>query len=62
MSKRQVQNLINEKNMNAQIGEIFRGCYYFDELPDKEFTLRRIITLAKDEIRRIKTVQIIDDL
>lgn len=28
----ELQHLISHKNMNAQIGEIFRSCYRYDEV------------------------------
>ena len=62
MSKSKIQNLINEKNLNAQVGEIFRACYFLDTFEDKEAVLKEMIVLAKAEIRRITTVQVIDDL
>ena len=65
MSARQLQNLINEKNMNAQIGEIFRKCYYYDtyhHVSGQTAILLSIVRLAKAEMKRIKTVQLVDDL
>ena len=51
----ELQDLISHKNMNAQIGEIFRSCYrmgeasHSDELRDA----RKIAFYAAAEIKRL---------
>lgn len=52
---KELQDLISHKNMNAQIGEIFRSCYrmgqasHSDELRDA----RKIAFYAAAEIKRL---------
>ena len=53
---RELQHLISHKNMNAQIGEIFRACYrmgeasHSDELRDA----KKILFYAKAEVARLE--------
>ena len=55
-NSRELQDLISFKNMNAQIGEIFRSCYRFgqsshsDELRDA----KKIEFYIKAEIKRLE--------
>ena len=55
-NSRELQDLISHKNMNAQIGEIFRSCYRFgqsshsDELRDA----KKIEFYIKAEIKRLE--------
>ena len=55
-SARELQHLISHKNMNAQIGEIFRACYrmgeasHSDELRDA----KKILFYAKAEVDRLE--------
>ena len=52
----QLQALISHRNMNAQIGEIFRACYrsglveHSDELRDA----KKILFYAKAEVERLE--------
>ena len=54
-NSRELQDLISHKNMNAQIGEIFRSCYRYgqsshsDELRDA----KKIEFYIKAEIKRL---------
>lgn len=53
---KELQDLISYRNMNAQIGEIFRSCYRYglsshsDELRDA----RKILFYAQAEIARLE--------
>ena len=53
---RELQDLISHRNMNAQIGEIFRACYrmgraaHSDELRDA----RKILFYAQAEVARLE--------
>jgi hypothetical protein len=53
---KELQHLISHKNMNAQIGEIFRACYrmgeasHSDELRDA----KKILFYAKAEVSRLE--------
>lgn len=55
----ELQDLISYRNMNAQIGEIFRACYrmglvaHSDELRDA----RKILFYAKAEVARLEALQ-----
>lgn len=54
----ELQDLISYRNMNAQIGEIFRACYrmglaaHSDELRDA----RKILFYAKAEVARLEAL------
>ena len=54
-----LQDLISDRNMNAQIGEIFRACYrsglveHSDELRDA----KKILFYAKAEVERLEKLQ-----
>ncbi len=51
----QLQDLIAYKNMNAQLGEIFRAAYRYGQVAhsDKERDLRKIIYYAQAELERL---------
>ncbi|MEY8217471.1 MAG: hypothetical protein RPT13_03920 [SAR324 cluster bacterium] len=51
----QLQDLISYKDMNAQIGEIFRACYRYGQVEHspKERDLKKIIFYAQAELKRI---------
>jgi len=57
----ELQDLISHRNMNSQIGEIFRACYrmgraaHSDELRDA----RKILFYAKAEVERLKKLAVI---
>lgn len=56
---KELQDLISHRNMNAQIGEIFRACYrmgraaHSDELRDA----KKILFYAKAEVARLEALQ-----
>ena len=52
----QLQDLISEKDMNAQIGEIFRSCYRYGEVShsDKLRDAKKMKFYAEAEIQRLK--------
>lgn len=56
---KELQDLISHRNMNSQIGEIFRACYrmgraaHSDELRDA----KKILFYAKAEVVRLETLQ-----
>lgn len=56
---KELQDLISYRNMNAQIGEIFRACYrmgraaHSDELRDA----KKILFYAKAEVARLEAIQ-----
>lgn len=55
---KQLQDLISHRNMNSQIGEIFRACYrmgmaaHSDELRDA----KKILFYAKAEVARLEAL------
>lgn len=59
---KELQDLISHRNMNSQIGEIFRACYrmgraaHSDELRDA----RKILFYAQAEVRRLELLQQIE--
>ncbi len=52
----ELQHLISAKNMNAQIGEIFRACYRYGEVAHspRERDLKKIIFYAQAELERLE--------
>jgi len=52
----ELQDLISHKNMNAQIGEIFRACYRYGEVEhsDKLRDAKKIKFYAEAEIKRLE--------
>lgn len=52
----QLQDLISHKNMNAQIGEIFRACYRYGEVEHSEMLrdAKKIKFYAEAEIKRLE--------
>lgn len=52
----QLQDLISYKNMNAQIGEIFRACYRYDEVEHSDMLrdAKKIRFYADAEIKRLE--------
>jgi len=52
----QLQDLISYKNMNAQIGEIFRACYRYGEVQHskKLRDAKKIKFYAEAEIKRLE--------
>ena len=52
---KQLQDLISYRNMNAQIGEIFRACYRYGRVAhsDKLRDIKKIIYYANAELERL---------
>ncbi len=61
---KQLQDLISYKDLNAQIGEIFRACYRYGECShsDKARDMRKVIFYAKAELKRLDDLVLLDDL
>ena len=55
----QLQDLISQRDMNAQIGEIFRACYRYGlvEHSDMLRDARKILFYAKAEVERLEKLQ-----
>lgn len=53
---KELQHLISFKNMNAQMGEIFRSCYRYGEVEhsSKIRDIKKIIHYAKAELDRLE--------
>lgn len=51
----QLQDLISYRDMNAQMGEIFRACYRYGQVAHspKERDLKKIIFYAQAELERL---------
>ena len=56
---KELQDLISHKNMNAQIGEIFRACYRYGEVAHSEMLrdAKKIKYYAEAEIKRLEAIQ-----
>lgn len=54
---KELQDLIAYKNMNAQVGEMFRACYRLGEVSHspRERDLKKIIFYAEAELKRLRT-------
>lgn len=52
----QLQHLISHRNMNAQVGEIFRACYRYGRVAhsDQMRDMKKIMFYAQAEIDRLK--------
>lgn len=52
----ELQDLISHKNMNAQVGEMFRALYRYGEPShsDEEREMRKVIFYAQAELKRLK--------
>lgn len=61
-SCKQLQDLIAFRNMNAQIGEIFRATFRYGIVPHspKERDLKKIIYYAQAELARLKKYEEVD--
>lgn len=59
---KQLQDLISYRNMNAQLGEIFRATYRYGEVAhsDEERDLKKIIFYAKAELKRVQQLKELD--
>ena len=53
---KELQDLISHKNMNAQIGEIFRECYRYGQAShsDEVRGIKKILFYAQAELKRIE--------
>ena len=53
---RELQDLISHRNMNAQIGEIFRACYRMGRASHSDCLrdARKILFYAKAEVARLE--------
>ena len=51
----ELQDLISDKNMNAQIGEIFRECYRYGQAShsDELRGIKKILFYANAELKRL---------
>ena len=55
----ELQDLISYKNMNAQIGEIFRECYRYGQAShsDELRGIKKILFYAQAEMKRLYDIQ-----
>ena len=55
----ELQDLISDKNMNAQIGEIFRECYRYGRAShsDEMRGIKKILIYAKAELVRLQNLE-----
>jgi hypothetical protein len=55
----ELQDLISDKNMNAQIGEIFRECYRYGRAShsDEMRGIKKILFYAKAELVRLQNLE-----
>ena len=55
----ELQDLISHKNMNAQIGEIFRACYRYGEVSHSDMLrdAKKIKFYAEAEIKRLEKLK-----
>ncbi len=53
---RELQDLISDRNMNAQIGEIFRECYRYGRAShsDEMRGIKKILFYANAELKRLE--------
>jgi hypothetical protein len=53
----ELQDLISHKNMNAQIGEIFRACYRYGQVAHSPEIrdIKKILFYANAELRRLES-------
>jgi hypothetical protein len=54
----ELQDLISYKNMNAQIGEIFRECYRYGQAShsDEFRGIKKILFYANAELKRLENL------
>lgn len=52
----ELQDIISYRNMNAQLGEIFRACYRYGQCPHspKARDIKKIIFYAQAELARLE--------
>lgn len=55
----ELQDLIGAKNMNAQIGEIFRACYRYGQVAHSPEIrdIKKILFYAKAELERLNKLE-----
>lgn len=55
----ELQDLISHKNMNAQIGEVFRACYRYGEVEHSDMLrdAKKIRFYAEAEIKRLNILR-----
>ena len=55
----ELQDLIGAKNMNAQIGEIFRACYRYGQVAHSPEIrdIKKILFYAKAELERLQRLE-----
>lgn len=55
----ELQDLISAKNMNAQIGEIFRACYRYGQVAHSPEIrdIKKILFYAKAELERLQRLE-----
>ena len=55
----ELQDLISAKNMNAQIGEIFRACYRYGQVAHSPEIrdIKKILFYAKAELERLQKLE-----
>ena len=55
----ELQDLISAKNMNAQIGEIFRACYRYGQVAHSPEIrdIKKILFYAKAELERLTKLE-----
>ena len=60
---KELQDLISFKNMNAQIGEIFRSCYRYGQVEHSEMLrdAKKILFYAQAEIKRLENIRSAND-
>ena len=60
---KELQDLISFKNMNAQIGEIFRSCYRYGQVEHSEMLrdAKKILFYAQAEIKRLENIRSTND-
>jgi hypothetical protein len=53
---KELQDLISDKNMNAQIGEVFRECYRYGKAShsDEMRGIKKILFYANAELKRLE--------
>jgi hypothetical protein len=57
LDAKELQDLISAKNMNAQIGEIFRACYRYGQVAHSPEIrdIKKILFYANAELKRLET-------
>lgn len=58
----ELQHLISDKDMNAQLGEIFRACYRYGQAShsDKRRDIKKILFYAQAELDRLERLEKVD--